>query len=219
MRKLVKGAKPQVLVENAANWTHELISAVDGNVGVATQSKYRNIEIRDALLLETHRKCAYCESVVGATDYSHIEHIYPKGAFPDKTFDWDNLTISCPKCNIKKGGAVPSTHNFIHPYNDDPEGRVKFLGPIAHHGVGDVSALTFLRWLDLNRAELLERRKSVFECVQRVFDAAMTLSGEARSALLEASFRSMTDPGAEHSQVAKCAFLVFSQQYTIELPC
>lgn len=41
--------------------------------------------------------CNYCEANVGTT----IEHIYPKGLFPNKTFVWDNYLWTCKQCNGK----------------------------------------------------------------------------------------------------------------------
>ena len=46
-----------------------------------------------------HGKCAYCESKISHVDYGHIEHFKPKSRFPDLTFEWTNLLLSCPICN------------------------------------------------------------------------------------------------------------------------
>lgn len=39
--------------------------------------------------------CCYCEENIG----TNIEHIYPKGLFPSKTFVWQNFLWSCKQCN------------------------------------------------------------------------------------------------------------------------
>jgi uncharacterized protein (TIGR02646 family) len=41
--------------------------------------------------------CNYCEANVGTT----IEHIYPRGLFPNKTFVWENYLWTCKECNGK----------------------------------------------------------------------------------------------------------------------
>ena len=41
--------------------------------------------------------CNYCEENVGTT----IEHIYPRGLFPNKTFVWENYLWTCKECNGK----------------------------------------------------------------------------------------------------------------------
>lgn len=39
--------------------------------------------------------CNYCESNIGCS----IEHIFPRGLFPHKTFDWNNFLWACKQCN------------------------------------------------------------------------------------------------------------------------
>lgn len=41
--------------------------------------------------------CNYCEANVG----SNIEHIYPRGFYPNKTFVWENYLWTCKECNGK----------------------------------------------------------------------------------------------------------------------
>jgi uncharacterized protein (TIGR02646 family) len=38
--------------------------------------------------------CVYCEKKIGRDD-GHVEHIKPKGKYPDQTFVYDNLAHSC----------------------------------------------------------------------------------------------------------------------------
>ena len=39
--------------------------------------------------------CGYCEH----NEHSDIEHIYPKGLYPNKAFVWENYLWACKKCN------------------------------------------------------------------------------------------------------------------------
>lgn len=41
--------------------------------------------------------CNYCEANVGTT----IEHVYPRGLYPNKTFIWENYLWTCKNCNGK----------------------------------------------------------------------------------------------------------------------
>ena len=43
---------------------------------------------------EQNALCVYCEGKVGLDD-SHIEHLKPKGKYPQLTFDYQNLAVSC----------------------------------------------------------------------------------------------------------------------------
>ena len=56
----------------------------------------------------------------GMFSHDHIEHRQPKSKFRDKTFDWDNLHLSCPKCNIKKGSKWCETAPILDAVIDRP---------------------------------------------------------------------------------------------------
>ncbi len=121
MISVTRTALPQVLQEKGAHWLAALRAANDEleqveNDSESTsrqiqrakdrkkraQNKYRHPEIKTLLEEEMfHSKCAYCESPVKVVAYGHIEHFYPKGNpnYVDKTFEWDNLLLSCDICN------------------------------------------------------------------------------------------------------------------------
>jgi 5-methylcytosine-specific restriction endonuclease McrA len=106
MIKLRKGIQPAVLTENAATWTAtllRLLAAVpkDRRAIARAKAKYNHPRIKEALVKETHGKCAYCESYFRHVTYGDIEHRVAKTPRPDGTFDWDNLTIACDVCNTK----------------------------------------------------------------------------------------------------------------------
>lgn len=46
--------------------------------------------------------CAYCEGEYVGTSYPQIDHFKPKHLYPNLTFDYDNMNLSCEKCNIRK---------------------------------------------------------------------------------------------------------------------
>ncbi|RKP52130.1 HNH endonuclease [Trinickia fusca] len=59
------------------------------------------------LMQRSRRACAYCRRPVGRYGFAwHIEHVYPKADFDDKTFDLSNLTVGCADCNRWKGSRV-----------------------------------------------------------------------------------------------------------------
>ena len=63
------------------------------------QNKYRHSEVKGALGQMFHGKCAYCESKITVVTYGAIEHFFPKSQYPDLTFEWTNLLLSCDRCN------------------------------------------------------------------------------------------------------------------------
>jgi len=81
-------------------------------------------EIRSALELMQGRRCAYCEC--GLDDHGqHIEHFRQRGRYPQGTFDWSNLFLSCERhesCGKHKDrcGQYDYT-DLIKPDVEDPE--------------------------------------------------------------------------------------------------
>ncbi len=155
MIKLTKGPEPKVLRDNHESWTQTLLQHISsGIVTDADKTKYRHPEIKDALLMETHEKCAYCESKFRHVTYGDIEHIVPKSVSPEKTFEWVNLTVACDVCNTNKG----TSEDIIDPYTDEPSEHLRFLGAIVMPVPGDHLGIMTQKTLDLNRMELVERR-------------------------------------------------------------
>jgi uncharacterized protein (TIGR02646 family) len=81
-------------------------------------------EIRIALQSMQGRRCAYCECDLSKHDY-HIEHFRQRNRFPQGTFDWNNLFLSCgssTSCGIHKDKCPPYNPNvLIKPDIEDPE--------------------------------------------------------------------------------------------------
>lgn len=74
--------------------------------------------------------CNYCEKNEGTT----IEHIYPRGLFPNKTFVWENYLWTCKECNGKYKVSqfqifkspnsseiidLVKDYSFVRPFNED----------------------------------------------------------------------------------------------------
>lgn len=90
MIALTKGPKPPVLEQNATAWTQDLLAAIQRGekLSAARRGRYNNKQIKDALLAETHEKCAYCESKFRHVTYGDIEHITPKNNHPETSYEW-----------------------------------------------------------------------------------------------------------------------------------
>lgn len=157
---LLKNQIPAILAKNAAKWTKELLDDLQGGGdGKGKFEKYRQREVKDALIAETHSKCAYCETNPLAVTYGDIEHVIPKRADPSLAFDWDNLTLACDVCNTNK-----SIHEYlIDPYRDNPADEFEFFGPMIMHRPDRDRAELTKNTLELNRIPLLERRRSRLE--------------------------------------------------------
>ena len=182
MIRLAKVYEPQVLIENAAAWTEELLQeiAAGGDKVAYRSGKYRHQQIKEALTLETSRKCAYCESKPLHVTYGDVEHVIPKSEQPELTFEWSNLTLACDVCNTNKGAKL----GLLDPYNCHPDEEFKFVGPMIFHRSGRAAAeLTHIE-LDLNRMDLLERRRDRLRALHDKFEKFALNPDEAAAALL-----------------------------------
>lgn len=73
---------------------------------------YTGADVREALTVLFHGKCAFCESGISGSSQTDIEHFRPKGAVKDAddigvnhpgywwlAMVWENLLLSCMHCN------------------------------------------------------------------------------------------------------------------------
>ena len=160
MIKLEKGEEPRVLSQNALRWTNIVVNKINaGMVPTKTEKgRYNHPEVKEALVLETFGKCAYCESKIRHISYGDIEHVVPKSDEPSKWFSWNNLTLACDVCNTNKSNTPVDEQTFVDPYLVDPEEQFWHLGPIMRPKPGSDAAALTERLLELNRPELVEKR-------------------------------------------------------------
>ncbi len=59
-------------------------------------------KIREILSKDTNDCCAYCNAGNILASCPEIEHFLPKSNFPLQACNWDNLFLSCSKCNLHK---------------------------------------------------------------------------------------------------------------------
>jgi uncharacterized protein (TIGR02646 family) len=203
--KLTKILCPEILTKNRLAWTNELkaaIAAGSDQVKYKT-SKYNHPKIKEALKNETYKKCAYCESKLLHVTYGDIEHIIPKSLDPDLAFDWENLTLACDVCNTKKADIV----GLIDPYRDDPAKEFDFKGPMIFCKEGRPAAELTDLTLDLNRGDLLERRRDRVKALNEFRTRLKSMQNSAqKTILLDAFHKFETQNEKEYAACAK-AFL------------
>jgi hypothetical protein len=194
MIRLSKGQIPDVLENNAATWTQELLAA--GDKGKAKSSRYGHAEIKAALIAETYGKCAYCESKLLHITYGDVEHIVAKAIDPSRAYEWANLTLACDKCNTRKGDK----EDILDPYTDDPTSAFFFGGPWIAASVGSDLGKVTLVVLDLNRPDLMERRKEKLDALRdRLQTVLNTNDPTRRQVLLNALIEDAIDAKTEFS--------------------
>ncbi|MCX6180426.1 MAG: HNH endonuclease [Bacteroidetes bacterium] len=174
MIKLTKGTEPASLSSNKATWTTQLLAHIRAGQKVpkSLENNYNTKEIKDALRAESKSKCMYCESMVGHITFEHIEHIKPKAKhkFPQLTFEFSNLGLSCPKCNMNKSDTFDNANPFIDPYNDNPQNHLTAVGAFVWANSGDQRAKISEIEIELNRPELLETRGERMNTIKTLID-------------------------------------------------
>lgn len=173
MIRLEKGRKPDILEQNAEEWTQELLNNIENEKEFKKiQKKYNKKQIKDALLTETNRKCCYCESKIGDVAYEQIEHIKPKAKdkFPELTFEWENLSLVCPKCNIRKKDYYDAILDILNPYSDNINEHIGAFGPMIMQINSSKRGEITVKKTDLNRSDLIESRKEAIDKIQTLID-------------------------------------------------
>lgn len=172
MIKLNKIGIPNSLKDHKDTWTNELMEYVDRGEDIPKRlkNKYNQDDVKEQLKKETYGKCMFCESTIGHIAYEHIEHYRPKSKYPRLTFDWSNLGLACPICNIKKGEEFDEQYPIVNPYIDNPEDYLLFLGTMVIHKSNNKRGEITETLLELNRPELMEARKDRINSVRCLID-------------------------------------------------
>lgn len=87
-------------------------------------------QIRDCLEAMQGPLCAYCEGTRGAQP--HIEHLWSRDAYSQRTFDWTNLFFSCSRedsCGRFKDHKAKAFYpgDLLDPCSDDPDEFFHFI--------------------------------------------------------------------------------------------
>lgn len=173
MIKLNKLEEPEVLKINKEEWTSRYLSLYNAGSKIpdSLKYKYREPEIKDTLIRETHDKCAYCESKISQVCYGDVEHIIPKSKKPELIFEWKNLTLSCEQCNRnRKGDYYDEDEPLIDPYKDNPNEYLFACGAYIFHKPGSRRGELTETILELNRVELIERRMDRIKSLKSLAD-------------------------------------------------
>jgi len=148
------------------------------------KSDYKNKDNKKALKDSSNGKCMYCESSIAHIDYGDVEHIKPKSKFPSETYNWDNLGYACAKCNrdYKNDSYDP---DLINPYDVDPLNYIYFIGGILHAIGGNDKGRITITVIQLNRADLLQKRMTTLISFQELITRFETVENLAEKDALK----------------------------------
>jgi len=122
-------------------------------------------QLADQLLREQGNLCCYCEQHIYGGN-SHIEHLQPKGQYPKRTFDYENLLSSCldkDSCGTKKGHWF--SDDMVTPLDEKCEERFHYLGngTIIAADPADSHAQETIHRLNLNCEKLKDKRMKTYK--------------------------------------------------------
>ncbi len=171
MRNVTRVTKPRILVQKEEEWKRELLEELAKGINADKKrlkklyKRYGHAKIRESLK-RMYKFCCYCESRVEHVTVEHIEHRKPKAKdkFPECTFEWDNLHLSCPNCNGAKTDKWDEKNEILDAVIDNPISD--FLSyRRCNRTYLDGRGKTTRDHAGLNREELLEAREILFNQV------------------------------------------------------
>lgn len=111
-----------------------------------------------------------------------VEHFHDKNRYKDEVVQWDNLLLSCKKCNVHKGNHDTITDPIIDPTKLDPKEHILFY----HFMLKGKSALGSLTVDVLNLNDLQHHclpRYQIFyrlvESIENVNDSVAALNPDS----------------------------------------
>jgi uncharacterized protein (TIGR02646 family) len=205
MIRLYKGAAPEILQRMALQWTNVVVGKLARGEPLTNSDRYHyaHPDIKAAVVAETHGKCAYCESKIRHVAYGDIEHVIPKSVVPQRWFDWQNLTLACDICNGNKSNFHGSHDTFVDPYAMDPVDHFWFLGATIFPKPGSDAGAITERILDLNRAELVEKRAERIRGLMKFLEVIHRTTEATLRAILEVDFQEELKDDKEYAGLSR----------------
>jgi len=202
MIRLYKLPKPPVLAANEDQWTNDYLGH-SPPIPDSVRFRYRRPEINATIRAETHDKCAYCESRMRHVDSGEVDHLLPVSTRPQLIYQWENLTFVCHQCNSAKRNYDDPDHPLIHPYDDNPEDHILFVGPMAVNEPTSLLGQRSIRRLKLNRPALLEERKEQLQRLQDLINTWAALPDNSDKQLCHQEIVTFAESDSEYAAAAR----------------
>ncbi|WP_194165328.1 HNH endonuclease [Deinococcus terrestris] len=106
--------------------TDEVVNELTQEYKLSKSSVWNRPFIKDALMLMSHSKCAYCEVKLDHRGSNmEVEHYHPKSLYENEVVEWSNLLPSCKRCNASKGSHDTKAAPIVNPFIDDPRDHLE----------------------------------------------------------------------------------------------
>lgn len=147
-------------------------------VSLAKQSSYKEPDVLLQLNKDFHSKCYLCE--INELQSIHVEHLRPHNNHQHKSreFDWHNLFLSCPHCNLVKK-APKYTDMILDCCKSDPEAAINQTFTNGHVSVFALQATPEAQLTAELLTECFEKTNTgirVLECQTRVNALSQTMN-------------------------------------------
>lgn len=167
MKQLVKGEIPDFLTKFI---THNQPKVWDDINPIRQQ-------LRKHILNEQNNFCAYTELRINTIDSCHIDHYHTRNMFPEETFNYNNLLVSCNSENYgakHKDKQVKKKEDYkelINPIDDLPANFITFGLTGKVQTINDsIKGKQTIAFFNLNEKSLVQRRKAVVENLLQMKD-------------------------------------------------
>ncbi len=125
-------------------------------------------QLRTHILEEQGNCCAYTEIRLNGNTDCHIDHYRTRNLFPEKTFDYYNMMVSCnaegygAKFKDKQITSKSDYDDLINPVEDNPADYIEFTftGDVLSVS-GSSKGTKTITYFNLNEKSLLERRRII----------------------------------------------------------
>ncbi len=114
MRYVKRLSEPENLKERKEQWLQDFLKS--GQKRPAS-SKYAHPKVREQLNAMSHNKCFYCETLL-KDEPKEVDHHIEVSCDKTLAFEWENLYLSCKKCNAKVNHADIPIDTVLDPCKD-----------------------------------------------------------------------------------------------------
>lgn len=163
MRHIDRLPKPQILAEKQDVWQEKFNEKrVENPKARPDSKKYGHPKIREMLNSCSHGKCFYCETFI-KNEIQEIDHFKEVALAPELAYTWENLYLSCHKCNDKIAHDAIPVEKVLDPCKDSDEEiqkNITFEGECIHALPNSEKGLSTIKKFHLNSDALdLKRGK------------------------------------------------------------
>jgi hypothetical protein len=133
-------------------------------------TKVKKDKIRVLLIQEQSEFCAYSEVYIRSVDEVHIEHFDPrlKNTVNDNYQNWYGVLA---KMNTNRPKKIEPYLPILHPSSDDLFKRIFYKDGIYQpFNLDDMEANNLIKFIDLNKQEVLEYREKHLKRIRNLKD-------------------------------------------------